>query len=73
MTRPRSAASVASSRTNLSAGGQLDHPCDVKSSTTTGFGPSDCSRVVAAIVAIVPNVSAATTPAAIHPLRIAQV
>ena len=60
-----------SSRTNLSAGGQLDHPCEVKSSTTTGFGPSDCSRVVAAIVPRVPSASAATIPAAIHPLRMA--
>ena len=42
----------------------------MKSSTTTAFGPSVCSRVVAAIVAIVPRASAATIPAAIHPVRI---
>src|SRR5205085_11524721 len=39
MTRPRSDCSCASSVTIWSAGGELEHAWDVKSSTTTGVGP----------------------------------
>src|SRR5579862_5812285 len=37
---PGTGCSVSSFRTNSSAGGQLEHPSDVKSSTTTGRLPT---------------------------------
>src|ERR1700742_325396 len=41
MSRPRNSGSRASVLRSASAGGQLEQPCDVKSSSTTGVAPID--------------------------------